>query len=156
MKTLRTKSLNDQGMVPDFRQLTDAYQIHHHFKCCRLPNATGRFGYPQEMVGHTRIRGHNYHFARDAEEGNIVPHNPSLLASFRAHHCLKVIHSDSVSDMFSSIVQRILMLDGYHSRMSFMRAIPSLELINCSSMLQLVFHPPQNASLAFVDIGDTT
>jgi hypothetical protein len=23
-----------------------------------------------------------------------VPHNPSLLASFRAHHCLEVIHSE--------------------------------------------------------------
>jgi hypothetical protein len=41
-----------------------------------------------------RIRGHNHHFARDAEEGNIVPHNPSLLASFRLHHCLRVIHSE--------------------------------------------------------------
>jgi hypothetical protein len=46
------------------------------------------------MAGHTRILGHNYHFARDAEEGNIVPHNPSLLASFRVHHCLEVIHSE--------------------------------------------------------------
>jgi hypothetical protein len=26
------------------------------------------------MAGHIRTRGHNYHFARDAEEGNIVPH----------------------------------------------------------------------------------
>jgi hypothetical protein len=46
------------------------------------------------MAEHTRIRGHNYHFARDAEEGNIIPRNPSLLASFRAHACLKVIHSE--------------------------------------------------------------
>jgi hypothetical protein len=80
-------------MVSDFRQLIDAYQIHHHSKRCRLPNGKYRFDYPQEMAGHTRIRGHNYHFSRDLEEGNIVPHNPSLLASFRAHHCLKVIHS---------------------------------------------------------------
>jgi hypothetical protein len=63
---------------------------------------------------------------------------------------------DSVSEMFSSIAQKILMLDGYHSQMSFMRATPSFELINCGIMLQLVFHPPQNASLAFVDIGNTT
>jgi hypothetical protein len=48
------------------------------------------------------------------------------------------------------------MLDGYHSKMSFMRAIPSLELINYIIVLQFVFHPPQNASLAFVDIGDAT
>jgi hypothetical protein len=54
------------------------------------------------------------------------------------------------------IVQRILMLDGYHSKMSFMRVIPSLKLINCSIMLRLVFHPPQNASLAFMDIGEAT
>jgi hypothetical protein len=46
------------------------------------------------------------------------------------------------------------MLDGYHSKMSFMRAIPSLEFIYYIFMLQLVFHPPQIASLAFVDIGD--
>jgi hypothetical protein len=81
-------------MVSDFRQLIDAYQIHHHYKRCRLPNGKCRFGYPQEMAGHTRIRGHNYRFARDAEEGNIVPHNPSLLVSFRAHHCLEVIYSE--------------------------------------------------------------
>jgi hypothetical protein len=58
--------------------------------------------------------------------------------------------------MFSSIAQRILMLDEHSSKMSFMRPIPSLELIDCSIMLQLAFHPPQNASLAFVDIGDIT
>jgi hypothetical protein len=46
------------------------------------------------MAGHTRIRGHNYHFARDAEEGNIVPHNSSFWASFRAHHCREAIHSE--------------------------------------------------------------
>jgi hypothetical protein len=85
---------NDQGMVSDFRQLIDAYQIHHHSKCCRLPNSKCRSGSPQEMAGHTRTRGRNYHFARDAEEGNIVPHNPSLPAFFRAHHCLEVIHSE--------------------------------------------------------------
>jgi hypothetical protein len=80
-------------MVSDFRQLIDAYQIHHS-KRCRLPNGKCRFSYPQEMAGHTRIRGHNCHFARDAEEGNIVPHNPSLLASFRAHHCLEATDSE--------------------------------------------------------------
>jgi hypothetical protein len=81
-------------MVSDFRQLIDAYQIHHHSKHCRLPNDKCRFGCPQEKAGRTRIRGHNYHFARDTEEGNIMPRNPSLLASFRAHHCLEVIHSE--------------------------------------------------------------
>jgi hypothetical protein len=85
---------NTQGMVSDVRQLIDAYQIHHHSKRCRLPNGKCRFGYPPEMARHTRICGHNYHFARDAEEGNIVPHNPSLLSSFRIHHCLEVIHSE--------------------------------------------------------------
>jgi hypothetical protein len=85
---------NDQSTMSDFRQLTDAYPIHHHSKRCRLPNGKCRFGYPQEMAGHTRIRGRNYHFAWDAEEGNIVPHNPSLLASFRTHHCPEIIHSE--------------------------------------------------------------
>jgi hypothetical protein len=50
--------------------------------------------YPQEMAGHTRIHGHNYHFARDSEEGNIMPHDPSLLALVQACHCLEVIHSE--------------------------------------------------------------
>jgi hypothetical protein len=81
-------------MMSDSRQLIDAYQIHHHSKLCRLPNGKCRFGYPQETAGHTRIRGHNSHFARDAEEGNFVPRNPLLLASVRAHHCLEVIHSE--------------------------------------------------------------
>jgi hypothetical protein len=86
--------LNDSGMVSDFCQLIDAYQIHRHSKRCRFPSGKCRFGYPQEMAGYTRIRDHNYHFARDAEEGNIMPHNPSLLASFRAHQCLEVIPSE--------------------------------------------------------------
>jgi hypothetical protein len=46
------------------------------------------------MAGHTRIRGDNCHFARDAEEGNIVFHNPSLLASPRAQRCLEVIQTE--------------------------------------------------------------
>jgi hypothetical protein len=81
-------------MVSDFRQLIYAYQIHHHSKCCRLPNGKCRFGYPQEIAGYTRIHGHNYRVARDAEEGKFVSHNSSLLSSFRAHHCLEVIHSE--------------------------------------------------------------
>jgi hypothetical protein len=85
---------NDQGMVLDFRQLIEAYQIHHHSKRCQLPNGNCRFGYPQEMAGHTRIRGHNYLFTWDAEKGNIVLHNPLLLTSIRAHHCLEVIRSE--------------------------------------------------------------
>jgi hypothetical protein len=85
---------NDQGMVSDFRQLIDAYRIHRHSKRYRLPNGKYRFGYLQEMAGHTRIRCHNDTFARDAEGGNTEPHNPTLLASFRALHCLEVIHSE--------------------------------------------------------------
>jgi hypothetical protein len=73
--------LNDQGMVSNFRQLIDVYQIHHS-KRCRLPNGKCPFGYPQEMAAHTRMRGHNYYFARDAEEEKIVPHNPLLLDPF--------------------------------------------------------------------------
>jgi hypothetical protein len=41
----------------------------------------------------TRICGRNHLFARDAQETLIVPYNPLLLAYFRCHHCLKVIHS---------------------------------------------------------------
>jgi hypothetical protein len=81
-------------MVSDFHQLIDTYKIHHHSKRCRLPNGKCRLGYSQELAGHTRTRGHNYHFARAAEEGNIVPQDSSLLASFRARHCLEVIHSE--------------------------------------------------------------
>jgi hypothetical protein len=35
-----------------------------------------------------------YLFARTADACEIVPHNPVLLAQFRCHHCLEVIHSD--------------------------------------------------------------
>jgi hypothetical protein len=45
--------LNDQGMVSDFRQLVDAYQIHPPSKHRRLPSGKCRFGYPQEMAEHT-------------------------------------------------------------------------------------------------------
>jgi hypothetical protein len=68
--------------MSDSRQLINAYQIHHRSKCCRLPIGKCRFGYPHEMAGHRGIRGHNYYFVPEAEEGNIVPHNPSLLAPF--------------------------------------------------------------------------
>jgi hypothetical protein len=107
---------NDQGMVSDFRQLIDANQIPHHFKCCQLPNGKCRFGYPQEMAGHTRIHGHNHDFARDAEEQDIVPDNPSLLASFRAHHCVEVIHSEQWIGYVLKYAQRILIPAGYHPK----------------------------------------
>jgi hypothetical protein len=41
---------NDQGMVSNFHQLIDAYQIHYHSKRCRLPNGKCQFGYPQAMA----------------------------------------------------------------------------------------------------------
>jgi hypothetical protein len=86
--------LEHEGMVSDFRTLIDRYQIHHHSKRCQLPDGQCRFGYPQEVSARTRIRHHNYHFARDSEETNIVPHNPLILAYFRCHHCLEVIRSE--------------------------------------------------------------
>jgi hypothetical protein len=90
----RSPFLNDQAMVSDFQELIDAYQIYHHSKRGRLLNGNCPFAYPQKIAEHTRIRGHKHHFARDAEEGKIVPHNPMLLAHFRCHHRLEVIHSE--------------------------------------------------------------
>jgi hypothetical protein len=80
-------------MVSDFRQLIDAIQIHHHSKRCRLPNGRCRFSHPQQISDQRKIQGHTHLFPGDAQEDNIVLHNPLLLAYFRCHHCLEVIHS---------------------------------------------------------------
>jgi hypothetical protein len=85
---------DDEGMVTNFRQLIDLYEIRHHVKRCCLPSGKCRLGCPQTTYERTRICGHNYLFARDDQENFIVPHNPSLLAYFRCHHCLEVIHSE--------------------------------------------------------------
>jgi hypothetical protein len=78
-----------------------------------------------------------------------------LLASFRAHYCREVIHSEQcIRYVFKGCTKNTDA--GWISVQNvFYEGIPSLELINWSIVLQLVFHPPQNASLAFVDIGDT-
>jgi DNA polymerase III delta prime subunit len=86
--------LEQKERVTDCRKLIDSYQIHHHSKRCRLPDGKCRFGYPQPSLDVTKIRHHRYHFARDAQEANIVPHNTLLLTYFRCHHCLEVIHSE--------------------------------------------------------------
>jgi hypothetical protein len=86
--------LEQEQMVRDFRKLIDSYQIHHHSKRCRLPDGKCQFGYPQQRLDVTTIRQHKYYFASDAQEVNIVPHNTLLLAYFRCHHCLEVIHSE--------------------------------------------------------------
>jgi hypothetical protein len=41
---------DDQGMVTDFRQLVDAYQIHYRAKRCRLPSVKCCFGCPQKLM----------------------------------------------------------------------------------------------------------
>jgi hypothetical protein len=79
------------------------------------------------MTRHTRIRGHNYLFARDAEEGNVVPHTPLLLASFRAYHCLEVIHSEQCIGYVLKYcaknydVERILLQNALNEGHSFTR-----------------------------------
>jgi hypothetical protein len=86
--------IEDLGMVPGFRQLINAFQIHLHSKRCRLPNRKCRFGYLHQISDQTTIQGHTCLFARDTQEGNTVPRHPLLLAYFRCHHCLEAIHSE--------------------------------------------------------------
>jgi hypothetical protein len=86
--------LNDGEQVADLRVLIESYQKHHHSRRCGVPPGPCRFGYPQRPAPHTTIRRLRYCFARDADGGDIVPHNPLVLAHFRCHHCLEVIHSD--------------------------------------------------------------
>jgi hypothetical protein len=85
--------IEDRGMVSDFRQLIDAFQIHHHSKHCRLPNGKYWFGYLQQISDQATIQCHTYLFARSAQEGNIVRRNPLLLVYSRCRHRLEVIHS---------------------------------------------------------------
>jgi hypothetical protein len=108
------------------------------------------------MSDQTRIQCHTYLFARDAQEGNIVPHNLLLLAYFRCHHCLEVIHSEQCIGYVPNVVERIPMPAAYPCKMFFMRVTPSPALTNRSILLQLVFRLPLDPSLAFVAIGVIT
>jgi hypothetical protein len=90
----RSPFLLEDSKVDDWRELIDADQIHHHSKRCELPDHSCRYGYRQPACAQTVIRRRRYQFARDEEEGWIVPHNLFLLALFRSHQCLEVIHSE--------------------------------------------------------------
>jgi hypothetical protein len=85
---------HEQNLVADFRTLVKTYQIHNHSQRCARGKGRCKFGYPQPISSGTVLRGHQYVFERNAEEVNVVPHNPRILALFRCHHCLEVIHSD--------------------------------------------------------------
>jgi hypothetical protein len=54
------------------------YQIHSHSKPSQISDRKCQFGHPQNISDQTRTRPHSYHL---------------LLASFRGHHRLEVIHS---------------------------------------------------------------
>jgi hypothetical protein len=84
----------DRNMTCDFRILIEHYQMHKHSKRCWTAERSCRFGYPQPVEEQTVIRRYRYVMARDEAERNVVPHNPAILAAFRCHHCLEVIHSD--------------------------------------------------------------
>jgi hypothetical protein len=90
----RSPFLLEDSKVDDWRELIDAYQIHHHSSRCTLPDGSCRYGYQQPPCAETVIRRRRYQFARDEDEGWIVPHNLFLLAIFRSHQCLEVIHSE--------------------------------------------------------------
>jgi hypothetical protein len=85
---------DDHNSTSDFRTLIQHYQLHKHSKRCLNPDKSCRYGYPQPVAEATVIRRHQYSFARDKDEENVVPHNPEILAAFRCHHCLETIHSD--------------------------------------------------------------
>jgi hypothetical protein len=86
--------LKDQNMTEDMHVLIDRFQIHHHCQRCRTADGKCKYGFPQELVASTTIRNHRYQFARVEGEQLIIPNNPELLAHFRSHHCLEVIHSN--------------------------------------------------------------
>jgi hypothetical protein len=71
---------DDQTMISDFRELIDRFQIHNHTKRCETRNGDCRYGFPKKPNQQTTIRGHEYQFARDAEEDIIVSHNLKSLA----------------------------------------------------------------------------
>jgi hypothetical protein len=86
--------LDQQEMIVDFGKLIDSYEVHHYSKRYRSPSGNCRFGHPQPIAPQTTIHRHHSHFAHDSREIEIVPPNPLILAYFRCHPCLEVIHSD--------------------------------------------------------------
>jgi hypothetical protein len=95
------------------------------------------------------MHGHDYQFARDAEEGNIVRHNPWLLAYFRAPHCLEMIPSEKYIRCVLKYWSKNPDSGQRSLKMSFIKGMSSLELSNCDILLQLVALLPLNASSAF-------
>jgi hypothetical protein len=86
-------SPDDHDSTSDFRPLIEHYQLHKHSKRCLNPDKSCRFGCPQSVAQETVFCRHQYLFAREKVEENVVIHNPEILAAFRCHHCLEVIHS---------------------------------------------------------------
>jgi hypothetical protein len=118
-----------------------------------LPNGKCRFGYSQQISDQTKIQSHIYLFARDTQETTFVPQNPLLLAYFRCHHRLGIIHSEqSIGYVLkywseNSDARRIYVQNALYGGHSVTRS---------DKLLQLGFSLPLNASLAFVDIGVIT
>jgi hypothetical protein len=83
----------DEAAARYFQRLMNPYQVNHHSKSCRLPDGKCQFDDPQDIYEHTRRRGHNHLFARGDEEMHFIPHDHLLLAYFRCHYVLDVIHS---------------------------------------------------------------
>jgi hypothetical protein len=75
--------------------LIDFNQMHYRSQRCRLADGKCRFLYAQEISDDITIPRYNDHFVRDTQETDIIRHNPLLLAYFRCHHFLDIIHSES-------------------------------------------------------------
>jgi hypothetical protein len=83
-----------QETFRSFQILIRNYQLHIHSSRCRSASSGCKFGYPQSPSKETMIRGHTFILRRNQEEANVVPHNPTILAAFRCHHCFEVVHSE--------------------------------------------------------------
>jgi hypothetical protein len=84
---------HEQEMISDFRAPIDQFPTHHHTHRCRKSNDKCKYGYPHPLIAHNRIQEFRYLFALSDDDQNIVPRKLDLLALFRCHHCLELIHS---------------------------------------------------------------
>jgi hypothetical protein len=144
---------DDRDLTSDFRTVIQHYSMHKHSKRCRNSDKSCTFGYPRPVAEKTVIRHSKYVFARDEPEQNVVLHNPEILAAFRCHHCLDVVHSDHCIGYVLRIAPRLLTMARSRRSMYGTRADQSVALKDRGISRQLAY--PQGVSLSpeFAVIG---
>jgi hypothetical protein len=128
----------DQETIRDFQVFIRSHQLHTHSR--RFLSASGRckFGYPHIPSEETMIRRHTFILRRNKEEGSVVPHNPTILASFRCHRCLEIIHSEqcigSEFDHLTSTEYYARYIFEFRRNLVVLRRKPVLAIINSVSI----------------------